>query len=87
MPAHAVQNSGECYADPQLEHLDHWVTLPHTEHGTIIVEGSRVALSDTPADVSGIPPSLGQDTVDVLTEYLGYDDDRLGDLFAAGALD
>ena len=87
VPAHAVQNSGECYADPQLEHLGHWVTLPHTEHGTIIVEGSRVALSETPADVSGIPPSLGQDTIDVLTEYLGYDDDRLGDLFAAGALD
>jgi crotonobetainyl-CoA:carnitine CoA-transferase CaiB-like acyl-CoA transferase len=44
-------------------------------------------LSGTPADVSGIPPSLGQDTIDVLTEYLGYDDERLGDLFAAGALD
>ncbi len=87
VPAHAVQNSGECYADPQLEHLGHWVTLPHTEHGTIIVEGSRVALSATPADVSGIPPSLGQDTMEVLTEYLGYDDERLGDLFAAGALD
>ena len=44
-------------------------------------------LADTPADVSGIPPFLGQDTVDVLTGVLGYDDDRLGDLFAAGALD
>ena len=48
---------------------------------------SRIALVDTPADVSGIPPFLGQDTVDVLTGLLGYDDERLGDLFAAGALD
>jgi crotonobetainyl-CoA:carnitine CoA-transferase CaiB-like acyl-CoA transferase len=87
VPAHAVQNSGECFADPQLQHLGHWVTLPHPEHGTITVEASRIVLDATPADVSGIPPSLGQDTVDVLTSFLGYDDARLGDLFAAGALD
>ena len=46
-----------------------------------------MALSATPATVEGIPPLLGQDTVDVLTDVLGYDDDRLGVLFAAGALD
>ena len=73
--------------DPQLAHLGHWVTLPHPEHGTIVVEGTRMALSDTPAEVSGVPPLLGQDTVEVLTELLGYDDDRLGELFAAGALE
>ena len=37
--------------------------------------------------MSGVPPSLGQDTVEVLTELLGYDDERLGELFAAGALE
>jgi crotonobetainyl-CoA:carnitine CoA-transferase CaiB-like acyl-CoA transferase len=87
VPAHAVQNSGECFADPQLAHAGHWVTLPHPEHGSIIVEGSRIVLDATPADVSGVPPFLGQDTVDVLVGYLGYDGERLGDLFAAGALD
>ena len=44
-------------------------------------------LSDTPAGVRGTPPLLGQDTVDVLTGVLGYDDERLGELFATGALD
>ncbi len=68
-------------------HLEHWVTLPHPDHGTIIVEGCRAALSDTPAQVTGIPPQLGQDTVDILLGELGYDDVRLGDLFAANALD
>jgi len=87
VPAHTVQNSGECMDDPQLAHLGHWVTLPHPEHGTIVVEGTRMALSDTPAEVSGVPPVLGQDTVEVLTELLGYDGDRLGELFAAGALE
>jgi crotonobetainyl-CoA:carnitine CoA-transferase CaiB-like acyl-CoA transferase len=87
VPAHAVQNSAECYEDPQLAHLGHFVTLPHPDHGTIVVENCRATLSDTPARVVGIPPFLGQDTVDILLGELGYDDARLGDLFAASALD
>jgi crotonobetainyl-CoA:carnitine CoA-transferase CaiB-like acyl-CoA transferase len=87
VPAHAVQSSRECMEDPQLNHLGHFVTLPHPDHGTIVVEGSRFALSDTPAKVVRTPPYLGQDTVDVLLGELGYDDNRLGELFAANALD
>ncbi|MEO5898835.1 MAG: CoA transferase [Ilumatobacteraceae bacterium] len=87
VPAHAVQNSGECAVDPQLIHLGHFVELPHSEHGMIVVEGSRMDLSATPADVRGSPPILGEHTVEVLTEVLGYDDERLGGLFGAGALD
>ena len=88
VPAHAVQNSGECMADPQLDHLGHWVTLPHPDHGTIVVEGCRdQRCRDTPADVAGVPPFLGQDTVAVLLEDLGYDDERLGELYGAPALD
>lgn len=87
VPAHAVQNSGECMTDPQLDHLEHWVRLPHPDHGTITVEGSRIVLSATPAVVDGVPPFLGQDTVAVLLEDLGYDDARLGDLYGASALD
>jgi benzylsuccinate CoA-transferase BbsF subunit len=73
--------------DPQLNHLGHFVTLPHADHGTIVVEGSRFALSDTPATVVRTPPYLGQDTVDVLLDELGYDDNRLGELYAVNALD
>jgi benzylsuccinate CoA-transferase BbsF subunit len=86
VPAHSVQNSGSCAVDPQLAHHGHFVTLPHPEHDTIVVEGSRIALSDTPAVVEGVPPLLGQDTVAVLTEVLGYDDERLATLFAAGVV-
>ena len=88
VPAHAVQNSGECWADPQLAHLGHWVTLPHPDHGTIVVEGCRVAAQRHARPRSiGTPPFLGQDTVDILLGELGYDDARLGDLYAASALD
>jgi crotonobetainyl-CoA:carnitine CoA-transferase CaiB-like acyl-CoA transferase len=87
VPAHGVQNAGECAADEQLLSVDHFVTVPHSEHGTVVVEGSRMRLSATPARLESGPPLLGQDTVGVLMEVLGYDDERLGELFAVGALD
>ncbi len=87
VPAHSVQNSSHCLIDPQLTHQGHYVELPHPEHGTITVEATRMRLSDTPGRAHGTPPLLGQDTVDVLTGVLGYDDERLGELFATGSLD
>ena len=86
VPCHTVQNSAECHADPQLRHLGHYVELPHPEHGMITFEGCRIGLSETPARVGRTPPFLGQDTIEVLTELLGYDGDRVGELLGAGAL-
>jgi crotonobetainyl-CoA:carnitine CoA-transferase CaiB-like acyl-CoA transferase len=87
VPAHAVQNSDECARDEQLAAQHHFATVPHAEHGTVVVEASRIGLSATPATVRRGPPVLGEHTVEVLTELLGYDDARLGELFAADALD
>ena len=80
LPAHRVQNSAECVADPQLRHLNHYLTLPHPGHGTITLENCRITLSETPARVERTPPSVGQDTFEVLTEMLGYDPDFVGAL-------
>jgi crotonobetainyl-CoA:carnitine CoA-transferase CaiB-like acyl-CoA transferase len=87
VPAHAVQNSAECAADPQLAHLGHFVDVAHPEHGTVVIEGSRITLDATPAVDLAPPPLLGQDTIEVLTEVLGYSDERLGELLASGALE
>ena len=46
-----------------------------------------MALSATPAVTDRTPPFLGQDTVEVLTDLLDYDDDVLGELFASGVLE
>ncbi len=87
VPAHRVQNSRECLADAQLQHLNHFLTLPHPRHGTITLENCRIAMSATPARVERTPPSVGQDTFEVLTGILGYDPDQVGTLLAGGALD
>ena len=87
VPAHAVQHSPECVADPQLQHLRHFVEVPHPHHGTVTVEAARVDLSATPSNVPHGAPILGLDTIEVLTTLLGYDDDRVGELYGSGALD
>ena len=87
VPAHVVQHSPECAEDPQLRHQGHLVLVEHPEHGTLTVEASRVDLSVTPSEFVRGAPTLGLHTIEVLTDLLGYDDDRVGALFACGALD
>ena len=86
IPAHAVQHSPECIRDPQLRHLNHFVTVEHPDLGPVELEGPRYRLSATPAMV-GPPPTLGQHVLEVLRDILGYDEERVGQLLAAGALD
>jgi crotonobetainyl-CoA:carnitine CoA-transferase CaiB-like acyl-CoA transferase len=85
--SHVVQTSADCARDPQLLHRGHFVPLEHPLDGTAIVEGSRFRLSRTPARVGGPAPTFGRDTDWVLRTLLGYDDERITALVAAGVLE
>ena len=87
VPAHSVQNSPECLVDPQLVHRGHFVEMPHAELGTITIEGPRAQFSATPGYPAWPGPIIGEHTHQVLTEILGYDDERFAELLIAGALD
>jgi crotonobetainyl-CoA:carnitine CoA-transferase CaiB-like acyl-CoA transferase len=65
IPAHQVQNSPECLADPQLAHRGHYVTVAHPLLGPVLVEGPRFRLSRTPGHVRGAGPIYGQHADDV----------------------
>jgi crotonobetainyl-CoA:carnitine CoA-transferase CaiB-like acyl-CoA transferase len=86
VPAHQVQNSTDAYADPQFAHRGHFVALDHPSLGQFTVEGPRAKLSRTPAAVRRAAPSLGQDNQQVLETILGYDETRITELVASGAL-
>ena len=85
--AHSVQHSSECALDPQLRFQRHFVELPHELMATATVESTRMMLSDTPSALHLAAPILGQNTIEILGQLLGYDEERIGALFAAGALD
>ena len=87
IPAHRVQNSTECMADPQLAHREHFIEVPHSACGSFVVEASRYRLSDTPARTTRAGPTLGEHNYEVLSEVLGYDDDRIADVYAALAME
>lgn len=85
--AHVVQNSRECAGDPQLEHRRHFVPVSHGLHEKLVVEGSRVKLSRTPGVVERGGPLLGEHNFHVLKDVLGYDDDRIADIYASLAME
>ena len=87
VPAHQVQNSAECVADPQLLHRDHFRSVTHPTHGDSFVEAPPFNLSRTPGGPRWAGPTMGQHTFEVLSELLGYDTDRIAEVAAAGCLE
>jgi crotonobetainyl-CoA:carnitine CoA-transferase CaiB-like acyl-CoA transferase len=86
IPVHGVQNSAACWADPQLNHRNHYLTVAHPVHGSCIVEAPRVVLSRTPGVVRRAGPAMGEHNDLVLRELLGYEDAAITALVIAGAL-
>ncbi len=85
--AHRVQNSPELAVDPQLAHRGHWVEVPHSVHGTTIIEAPRFAMSRSRVWPERAAPALGEHLYEVLADRLGYDPDRIAELAAAEAFD
>ena len=86
VPAHAVQDSAACFADPQLQHRNHFVELTHPTQGRSVVEGARIVFSRAPAGRPTVAPTMGADNDHVLREILGYTDDQIVELVASRAL-
>lgn len=85
--AHVVAVSRDLRRDPQLAHRGHFVPVAHPQGGITTVEGSRFVLSRTPASIPGPAPSYGCDNETILREILGYDEEAITSLVAAGALE
>jgi crotonobetainyl-CoA:carnitine CoA-transferase CaiB-like acyl-CoA transferase len=84
VPAHAILDSHGLIVDPQLVAREHFV--PRGDGGAII-ESTRTKLSRTPAQIREGLALYGRDTHDVLSNVLGYEDDRITELVIAGVLE
>ena len=84
--AYPVNNAQGCCEDAQLQAREHHINVPQSHRGTMWTQNCRTRMSRTPPAVWRGGPCLGEDNFEVLSEFLGYDADRIADLAAAEVL-
>jgi len=81
-----IYNVAQCFSDPQVQARERRVTAPHPIAGSLDLVASPMRFSATPIRTYGSPPVLGEVVDDVLSNWLGYDAERIAQLRAAGAV-
>ena len=82
-----VADLGDAWADPQLAHRGHFVTLDHSCMGACGYERNGFRLSDAPAGYDRPSPLLGEHNEMVLGEILGLDATEQTRLLDEGVLE
>lgn len=85
--AHAVQGGKLLLQDPQLQHRGWLIEADHDRIGRLPLGNSPILLSEDPISIPKAGPCLGADTFDVLSDFLGYDADRIAELAIAEVLE
>lgn len=86
IPSHPVSDTAGLFADPQIQHRGHFIEIEGGLFPTTTVESTRLRLSRSAARTPQRALTVGRDTEEILKSVLGYDDDRMQGLAAAGAL-
>jgi crotonobetainyl-CoA:carnitine CoA-transferase CaiB-like acyl-CoA transferase len=86
LPITLVKSIDQVVEDPGTAERDMVVSVQQPGFGDVRVFGQPIKLSGTPADTTRPAPALGQHTDLVLRSLAGYDDERLAQLRADGAI-
>ena len=85
VPAGPLQYTEELLEDPQVLENGFVTTVDHPLMGPVRMASPQIQMSETPLRATAASPTLGEHTDEVL-RALGYDDDRIAALRAAGVL-
>ena len=86
IPCGPINDIGQVFADPQIQHRRMAVHTPHALAPDLRVVGSPLHFSETPIERYVAPPMLGEHTFEVLGRELGLDRARLEALRADGVI-
>jgi crotonobetainyl-CoA:carnitine CoA-transferase CaiB-like acyl-CoA transferase len=86
VPSAKVARVSDLVEHPQLAHRGQIVDLPHPKAGRVPMQGFSVHFGDTPMRLNHPPPTLGQHTDEVLSEWLALAPTRIAQLRAAGTI-
>ncbi|MBL8670686.1 MAG: CoA transferase [Alphaproteobacteria bacterium] len=88
VPASPVLTIDQVFAEPQVQHRQMDVALPHplAGSGSVRLVGSPLKMSATPVTYRAAPPTLGQDSDTVLQQLLGLAPDEIAALRARGVV-
>ena len=86
VPAYVPLRARDYRHDPQLAAREFWIELDHAGFGRQSFDGPVTKFSKTPSAPTHAGPLIGEHTFEVMKEILGYDDDEISEIAAAGAL-
>lgn len=86
VPCGAVQSVEDAFDDPQAVARDTIVDYSHPQYGTVRTVRTPLRLSNVEEQPLRHSPAMGEDTVAVLRDVCGYDDERIDVLLASGAV-
>ena len=86
VPCAPVNDFEQATNDPQVLARDMIVEVKLRKGGTVRMPGVPIKFSDTSSTTFNSPPLLGEHTDEVLAHSLGYDQEKIGQLHAAGAI-
>jgi crotonobetainyl-CoA:carnitine CoA-transferase CaiB-like acyl-CoA transferase len=84
VPCGAVNDIGQVFDDPQIQHRGMRIELDHPLAGKAPLTASPMRFSETPVEYGLAPPLLGQHTVEILCGLLGRDEAVVEDMMARG---
>jgi crotonobetainyl-CoA:carnitine CoA-transferase CaiB-like acyl-CoA transferase len=80
VPCTKVATIEEVVHNPQLRHRNQIVEIDHPLAGKVSTAGVTMKLSDTPLEIRRPPPTLGQHTTEVLSDWLALSESRIKEL-------
>jgi crotonobetainyl-CoA:carnitine CoA-transferase CaiB-like acyl-CoA transferase len=80
VPCAPVQTIDQVFNAPQVRHREMLVEIAHPTAGAVRMAGIPVKFSTTPASIRLPPPLLGQHTEEVLSSWLGMEQEEIAKL-------